>query len=73
MLRHYRDRHDRDLADIPADLDLIENRLIDSLTFIEFLVFLEELTGQPIDQDNLRAADFRTLAAIEAKFLKAVG
>ncbi len=58
-------------GDIASDLDLIDNRLIDSLAFAEFLFLLEEVGGQPIDRDNLVVDDFRTLDRIEAKYLGA--
>ncbi|GAB2745840.1 acyl carrier protein [Kitasatospora kifunensis] len=58
-------------TDIPADLDLIDNRLIDSLAFAEFLFLLEELGGQTIDRGSLVVDDFRTLARIEQKYLRA--
>ncbi|OLZ62600.1 hypothetical protein AV521_41505 [Streptomyces sp. IMTB 2501] len=67
ILRRHPDR-----SDIPADLDLIENRLIDSLAFAEFLFLLEELSGRSIDRDNLQVDDFRTLTSIEEKFLGVV-
>lgn len=44
-------RHpDRD--DIPAELDLIEHRLIDSLSFVEFVFHLEQISGRPIEIDR---------------------
>ena len=58
-----------ELDDIPADLDLIENRILDSLRFVEFLYLLEEETGQEIKLEDVSPEDFRTLASIEARFL----
>ena len=54
---------------VTPDTDLIENRLIDSLDFVEFLFFLEELTGTPIDLDDVDLDSFRTMRTIEARFL----
>jgi acyl carrier protein len=53
------------LADIDFDLDLIDNRVIDSVRFMEFLFFLEELVGREIEFDGQSLGSFRTLRAIE--------
>ncbi|GGW42069.1 hypothetical protein GCM10010503_17970 [Streptomyces lucensis JCM 4490] len=52
------------------DLDLIDSRAINSLAFVEFIFLLEELTGEPIDPEDLDLDDFRTLNALEARFFK---
>ncbi|MFE0023711.1 hypothetical protein [Amycolatopsis sp. NPDC059021] len=59
-----------DLEDIPRDLDLIENRILDSLGFVNFLYLLEELTGREITMEEVAPNDFRTIDAIEARFLR---
>ncbi|PYP86354.1 MAG: hypothetical protein DMF61_13610 [Blastocatellia bacterium AA13] len=51
-------------GDIEMDLDLIENRLIDSLGFLEFVFFLEELGGREIKFDGDSLHKFRSLRAI---------
>lgn len=61
-----------ELTEDPADdVDLIEARLIDSLEFLEFVYLLEELSGEPVDLTSVTVDDFRTLAVIEKRFLKA--
>ncbi|WP_410535527.1 acyl carrier protein [Streptomyces sp. KL2] len=63
-------RHpDRD--DIAPDLDLIENRLIDSLSFVEFVFLLEQVSGRSIDMDTLEVDSIRTLETIDRTFFKA--
>jgi acyl carrier protein len=57
-----------ELEDLPEDLDLIENRILDSLAFVEFLLLLEEHTGQEISIDSVSREDFRTLASIKRRF-----
>lgn len=57
-----------DLATIDDDLDLIENRVLDSLAFVNFLYVLEEHTGQEISLEEVTPEDFRTLAAIRKRF-----
>lgn len=58
-----------ELDEIPADLDLIENRVVDSLAFMEFILFLEDLIGRELSLSELSADQFRTLAAIRKNFL----
>jgi acyl carrier protein len=59
-----------DIKEIPHDLDLIENRILDSLGFVNFLYLLEELTGREIAMEEIAPNDFRTINAIEARFLR---
>ncbi|MFJ9828964.1 MULTISPECIES: phosphopantetheine-binding protein [unclassified Streptomyces] len=54
--------------DIAADLDLIENRLIDSLSFVEFVFLLEQESGTSIQMETLEVDSIRTLGAIEQHF-----
>ncbi|MCX4825184.1 acyl carrier protein [Streptomyces sp. NBC_01142] len=56
---------------IPADLDLIENRLIDSLGFMEFILLLEDLAGREFPVAELDVDCFRTLRAVHDNFLSA--
>ncbi|EDY56254.1 MULTISPECIES: hypothetical protein [Streptomyces] len=60
-------------TEITGDTDLIESRLIASVSFLEFIALLEELSGEPIDVGSLDVSDFRTLDRISAKFLMPVG
>lgn len=58
------------VQDIPDDLDLIENRLIDSLGFMEFVLLLEDLIGRELQLDQLDVDQFRTLRSLTDTFLK---
>ncbi len=51
------------LEDIPRDLDLIENRLIDSLSFMEFILLLESLIGRDIPAEQVSVDQFRTFGS----------
>ncbi|MEV4443564.1 acyl carrier protein [Streptomyces sp. NPDC049577] len=53
---------------VAPDEDLITARLVDSLSFVEFLLVIEEASGAEIDREAMDLADFRTLEAIERKF-----
>lgn len=51
-------------GEIDLDADLIERRIIDSLRFMEFVIFLEELTDREIGSDPKTIASLRTLRKI---------
>jgi acyl carrier protein len=51
--------------------DIFEKRLIDSLHFVEFTLFLEQLSGKTIDLENIDLDDFRTVAKIKQVFFPA--
>lgn len=48
--------------------DLIVNRLIDSLSFVEFVFLIEQESGTSIDVENIDLEQFRTLNAIARTF-----
>src|SRR5438552_3744745 len=51
--------------DLDLDLDLIDNRIVDSLGFMNFIFFLEELTGKEIDTTDMASVNaLRTLRSI---------
>jgi acyl carrier protein len=54
---------------IGDDVNLIDNRLVDSLRLVEFLFLLESLTGRDIPAHTVKVDQFRTIAAIERNFL----
>ena len=58
---------------IDWDRDLIEARILDSLAFVEFLLLMEELTGEPIDLSKTDVDNFRTLGRINALITKGAG
>ncbi|WP_052863980.1 MULTISPECIES: hypothetical protein [Streptomyces] len=59
-------------GEIAGDTDLIESRLIASVSFLEFIGLLEELSGKQIDVTSLSVADFRTIDRINENFLAPV-
>lgn len=61
-----------ELAAIDPDFDLIDNRVLDSLGFVNFLYVLEEQTGREITLDQVSPEDFRTLRRIRERFFDAV-
>jgi acyl carrier protein len=58
-----------DLADLDLDLDLIDNRVLDSLAFVTFIVFIESLTGREIQPNAFTPSTFRTLRSIHDRLL----
>jgi acyl carrier protein len=57
-----------DLTSIDHELDLIENRILDSLGFVNFLYVLEEQTGREISLEEVTPEDFRTISRIRKRF-----
>ncbi|HEX3131570.1 MAG TPA: acyl carrier protein [Thermoanaerobaculia bacterium] len=60
-----------EIGDLDPDFDLIDNRVIDSLSFLDFVFFLEELTGRELQATAETVHYFRTLRAIEGNILHA--
>jgi acyl carrier protein len=56
------------LTDVDPDLDLIENRVLDSLGFVNFLFVLEEQAGAEIALEDVVPDDFRTVRTIARRF-----
>jgi acyl carrier protein len=54
-----------EIQDIDPDFDIIENRVIDSLSFTEFILFLEEVSGREIQLYTDSVNVFRTLRSIQ--------
>ena len=58
--------------DIADDTPLVEARYLTSLQVAELLLFLEELSGRPLDIATLRPGVFRDIRTICATFLDGV-
>lgn len=59
---------------LTPDFDLLDNRLVDSLGFVDFILFLEDVTGVELrDAARASADSFRTLAAIEQTIARVRG
>ena len=61
--------HHPEIDHISTQTDLIDSRLVDSLRFMELIFFLEKISGQQIDTNQLNIDDFRTIDNIKKKFL----
>ncbi|MFB7498259.1 acyl carrier protein [Streptomyces sp. NPDC056161] len=57
-----------DRTELAADVNIIENRLVDSLSFVELVYVIEDASGAEIDFDNIDIEDFQSLATIEKAF-----
>jgi acyl carrier protein len=58
-----------ELTSLAMDFDLIDNRVLDSLAFLSFVHYVEELTGQELSVDAQSANAFRTLESIRNQIL----
>jgi acyl carrier protein len=70
VVREYLRRQRPELPDIDLHFDLIENRVLDSLRFVDFLYFLEERTGREIALEDVAPEDFRSIHAITTRFFR---
>jgi len=57
-----------EVTTLELDLDLIENRIVDSLDFMELIFLLEALTGRESDMNTMTIDSFRSLRAIQDNF-----
>jgi len=60
-----------DLLNLPADVDLIDSRLINSLTFITFIQNLIDVSGCEPDLDAVPIAKLRTIDGLAEVFFGA--
>jgi len=59
-------------VEIDLDVDLIESRVVDSLSFMNFIMLLEELSGRPIETRDAQSIKvLRTLRSIRDNVLGA--
>jgi acyl carrier protein len=56
-------------AEIDEDTVLAEGVIVDSFEFVELLVLVEELRGEPIDAEDMQLENFRSLRVIIDTFL----
>jgi acyl carrier protein len=59
---------DKTLAKVSYDDDLITNRIVDSLRFVELVLYVEELSGRTIDLELLNLSELKTIDAIYESF-----
>ncbi len=57
--------HNDEVADLP-DLDLVEAGLLDSLAFVELLVGLEDIVGEPIPPTEVDRSELSSIDRILA-------
>lgn len=57
------------LTDIPPDLDLIENNIVDSLSFVEYVLVIEEISGKEVVVDDAVLDKVRTLERVQLHFM----
>lgn len=55
--------------EITLTTDLIEEKVIDSLTFVEYVMMIEEVTEQTVVVDDSILSKVNTLAKVEETFL----
>ena len=56
-------------VDVKEDMDLIASGVLDSIGFIELLVYVESITGQKIDLSDLDPDEFTSIKGLSRSFL----
>ncbi len=59
-----------EITEVSLDEDLLKGGLLDSLQFVNFLLVIEQLRGNPIPPDLVVPANFTTLRTIHDTFLR---
>jgi acyl carrier protein len=57
-----------DIMELEEDMDLLDNGLLDSLTMVNLIMYLEVLIGRRIDRKDFCMEDLRSVSKIK-KFL----
>jgi hypothetical protein len=67
--------HRRGAPDAPLDADtpVLATRLLTSLQLPELLLFIEQLSGRPLDVASIRPGAIASIAAIEQHFFDSAG
>jgi acyl carrier protein len=55
--------------ELNPETDIIESRIVDSLQFVELVLYVEELRGEMMQSMDVDLDSFRTLKDIEQNFL----
>ena len=55
-------------TELAGDVNLIDTRLVDSLSFVELVYTIEEASGTEIDFDSIDIEDFQSLDTIAKAF-----
>jgi len=65
QVRQWLEGRNKQKITISNDLDLIDVRLVDSLSFVEFIYTINEASGKEVDLESIELENLRTLGAIE--------
>jgi len=58
-----------ELTELDAETDIIDSRIVNSLQFVELVLYIEELRGEMLESGDVDLDSFRTLKDIERNFL----
>ncbi len=56
-------------SEIEDDTPIMERRILSSPQIMDFILFLEDLTGHPVDVQNLKPGSFRDINSIVKAFV----
>lgn len=58
-----------ELTELDAETDIIDSRIVNSLQFVELVLYIEEIRGEMLESGDVDLDSFRTLKDIERNFL----
>jgi acyl carrier protein len=61
---------DKAITKVSLDEELIASRVVDSLRFADFVLYVEELSDQTIDLEKLDLSEFKTINAVYECFFR---
>lgn len=73
LLRRWLQEASSETGEIADDTDIIDSRVLSSLQFVEFVLYIEQVRGTSIDFEQLDIESVRTLKNIEHHYLAASG
>ncbi|MET7440144.1 acyl carrier protein [Streptomyces sp. NPDC004082] len=59
-----------DLTELEPETDIIGSRIVDSLQFVELVLYIEDLRGTALESNDVSLDSFRTLKGIEQNFFQ---
>ncbi len=66
QIRQYILSKNPEISTLDNSTDIFEQRLIDSLQFVEFILHIQEISGVTIEIETIDIDNFRTIDALQA-------
>jgi acyl carrier protein len=67
-LKHWISEKNPEINEIEWETDIIQQRILDSLQMVNFLLYIEELRGKEIDEEQIKPHNFKSIETIYDQF-----